>query len=294
MLEFPSARSIALAQALDVSRILLPKGTIQETVNLPSDLQFQTRVGNRDVLSVTAHEMRPNLEVDFYAPTVPAGAAFTGYLILVNRGENPYAVKPTDRATINVQWAGRQADTVSIPIPLVTSSVSVVPVPLTAPSQQGVTKITVSGNDAVLGQFGVITPMVVGEERAAEVVLPASVEVAEALESDYHRGDTVNVSLRWLPFNKVNAYYSASVRLVDEHGNKVTNVDRQPVVETFLWRPDEPVPDTFSLQIPKDIEPGSYYVEVLMYQGNSGESALLLNGDNVPRESIRLGRINVE
>ncbi len=293
MLEFPSPRSVALAQALDVNRFLVPVGMLDNSV-LPDALEIQEQLGEAQVVAVTLHDLEPKLDIGFYAPMAAAGAPFRGYLIVVNRDTTPYAVKPTDRATVQVQWEGGETQEVSTFIPLVTSSASVIPLELNAPHTRGDVSIRLGGADEVLGTFEVQAQVPVGDEIAAEVVLPASVELAEPLESEVERGETIRVPMRWLPFNKINAYFSASVRLVDGEGNKVQNVDRQPVVETLLWKPDEPVLDTFELTVPPDAPPGEHVIEVLMYQGNTGESALLLDGDYVPREIIRLGEITVK
>lgn len=300
MQSFPSPRAISLLRALDVNFLVQhvggadcmifsgPIGYIKP-ISVP-------KMGDACIYSIpTSPKQQPEFEARIYVPSaVAAGAPFTAYLILANRLDFPYAVKPTDRATVQVFWNDKGDERVSFPIPLVTSTVSVVPLPLSAPNRGGQYGLTVRSSDAVIGQTNATTTVQVGNELAHEVVLPATVQLSGPSQNESARGETVAVHLAWLPFNKINAYYSASVRLVNEIGEKVANVDRQPVVETLLWNPDGRIEDVFALGIPSDIPAGQYRLEVLMYQGDTSESALLLDEDLQPRESIPLGVILVK
>jgi len=107
------------------------------------------------------------------------------------------------------------------------------------------------------------------------------------------RADIIPVALTWLPFNKINAYYSVSVRLVDENG-KVANVDRQPAPPTMLWRPDVAVNDDFALLVPDDIAPGEYRVELLMYQAETDTDVLWLDEKFAPTRVLVLGAVEVK
>jgi hypothetical protein len=100
--------------------------------------------------------------------------------------------------------------------------------------------------------------------------------------------------LNWLPLNKIDAYYSASVRVMDARGNKVAQNDREPAGRTFLWTPGIAVPDRFALALPSDLAPGEYSIQVLMYQADQGVDALLLDEQYNPRETITLGTFTVK
>lgn len=300
MQSFPSPRSIALLRALDVNYLidhtrvsscyvlLGPVGYIKPTplASFENPCVYQVPPPSREL---------PKLAKQMYVPSVvQAGAPFYAFLVMANTDVNAHAVKPTDRATLQVQWDGSAASRVSFPTPLVTSSVTIVPIPLTAPAKEGAHELELNGADFVIGTTEVRSAVQVGNELARETVLPASVELQRQLPGQVGRGETLQVPLRWLPFNKINAYYSASVRLLNAAGDKVANTDRQPGVATFLWKPDEVVPDTFTLQVPPDIPPGAYRLELVMYQADTDESALLLDVEHTPRQSISLGEINVK
>jgi len=132
------------------------------------------------------------------------------------------------------------------------------------------------------------------EEPAHEIVLPARVVLAQPLKSSYTPGDPVDILLAWVVQNKIDAYYSASVRIVDTHGDKIGNVDRQPATPTLLWTPGALLPDRFTLTLPRDLAPGEYSVQVLMYQADQGIDALLLDERYNPREAITLGTFTVK
>lgn len=300
MEKFPSARNLALLQALDTQFVILhrtpgSRGQPRPIANVP-ELEFVARLDGADIYRVEERESKaPQLTSQIFVPTmVAAGAPFDAYVILVNRNELPYAVKPTDRVTAKVQWSDNRIEMISFPLPLVTSSVSAVPIRLTAPARVGEFELRLQTLDPLIGATEIETKVRVGNELAREIVLPASVKLREQMLANVPRGDLLSVPVTWLPYNKINAYYSASLRLVNENGDKVANVDRQPVVPTMLWRPDEPVNDDFALLIPADVLPGKYRVEILMYQADADIDALLLDEDFTPQRAIQLGQVQVK
>ena len=132
------------------------------------------------------------------------------------------------------------------------------------------------------------------DEPTHQVVLPASVSLDTPLKPSYAPGDTVPVRLTWQPFNKIDAYSSASVRIVDAQGNKIVNLDREPAGQTLQWTPDVPVRDEFTLTLPSDLASGTYSLQVLMYQPLLGVDALLLDSKDRPQPAIVLARFEVK
>lgn len=294
---FPSPRSIALLRALDViylvdhaSRDCLSSSALGDRF-LPAE---PNKIDDACVYRATTRQIPPpSLDKRLYVPSqVAAGAPFDGFLILTNRDqEQPYAIKPTARAQVEAVWSDRRREDIRLALPLVTSSVSVVPVSLMAPERPGDFELRLQSVDPLIGKTDTGAFVHVGGEQAREVVIPASVRLNGQLAFESRRGETIPVKLEWLPFNKINAYYSASVRLVKENGEKVTNVDRQPDVPTFLWQPGKSVPDEFSLTVPQDISEGTYDVELIMYQADTDQSVLLLGLANEPTPIVDLGRV---
>lgn len=300
MQTYPSVRAVALLRALDVNLVLDHVGA-KDCAVFSGPIGY-TKPGNEGKFADTCVYSipgtppdAPNLEKQIYAPsTVSAGAPLNAYLILVNSGDLPYAVKPTDRVHVEAAWSSGTTDSQELALPLVTSSVSVVPVPLTAPPRAGTYTLRVRSQDPLLGTMDADTTVTVGGELAREIVLPASVALAQPLKQAYARGEPLAVNLKWLPYNKINAYYSASVRLVNAAGDKIANTDRQPQTPTLLWQPDVQVADSFALNVPPDAPPGMYRVEVLMYQADTDVTALLLDRAFKPQLVIVLGEISVK
>jgi hypothetical protein len=291
-----SARGLALLQALDVSEVVLPPGWQSAATGKAQRLALLQDFGNVGVYSVPpAGDVKPNLFKQLYLPSsVAVGASFQAYMVLTNHNPTPYAVKPTVLAQAEVHWSNNRVEKVTFPIPLVTSSVSVVPIPMTAPQSPGLYELRVQGIDPVVGRMDAGGVVNVGTELAREVVIPASVKLGAPLAATSVRGATLPVALTWLPYNKIDEYYSASVRLVSTEGDKKSNTDREPAVKTLLWEPDVPVPDQFELKVPSDIPPGKYQIEVLMYQAETDQDVLLLDKEGKPQPVIVLGQIQVQ
>ena len=300
MQAFPSPRALALLRALDVNFVMVHSAqndcAALSEMGGEDALKFETKIDDACEYRVAkAANEKINLDKALYVPSeIAAGAPFTAYLVLVNQSEIPRAVKPTDRVRAEVHWSDNRIETISFPLPLVTSSASVVPIRLTAPPRAGEFDLRVQTLDPLIGASELETQVRVGKELASEVVLPASVKLRAPMGATVSRGEKLFVALLWLPCNKINAYYSASVRLVSENGDKVANVDRQPITPTMLWRPDVTVNDDFALPIPSDISPGKYRVEILMYQADMDTDALLLDEKFVPRRALVLGEVEVK
>ncbi len=299
MQSFPSPRAISLLRALGV-RYVVEHNAAQPCrefagpagANTPAVLD---PIDDACIYEIPLEGRRPpDLETSLYVPSsVAAGAPFTAYLILVNHADDPFAVRPTDRAQVQAEWSDGRIEMLSFPLPLVTSRVSIVPVSMTAPSRAGDYQVSLQALDPLIGMVDTTTAVRVGTEPAREVVIPASVELGQPLPQTAARGATLPVHLRWLALNKINAYYSASLRLVNQTGDKVANLDRQPVPPTLLWRPEEAVEDVFELPIPSDTAPGRYGVQLLMYQADTGEDVLLLNAWEKPQAVVALGEVEV-
>jgi len=299
---FPSPRALALLRALNVQYVLDHTPVAQCYPFAEPTAFFKltalTEFKNPCVYEISqTAAMLPTLDKQLYVPSnVAAGAPFTAYLILVNRDADgkAYATMPTDQARAEITWDDARGETITFPLPLVTSSASVVPLTLTAPERAGEFTLRLQTRDPLLGATDIATTVQVGAELAHETVLPASVTLREPLITRVPRADIIPVALTWLPYNKINAYYSASVRLVDANGVKVTNTDRQPATPTMLWRPDVAVNDDFALMVPGDIPPGKYRVELLMYQAETDTDALLLDENFTPQRVIELGEVEIK
>jgi hypothetical protein len=303
MQSFPSDRSISLLQALDVRYLVVHKDPMVAPRALASELQLHDQFSNEQVYSVVPRAQ--DASALFTLLYVPQPAApdrnFVAYVIVENRSARSFAIKPTTTFSVQAMWNGQTALQTSARLPLVTSGVttesgiSIMPVELLAPSSLGDYRLELKIRSDVTGEWDMSSSVAVrDEELPRQVVLPVRVTLARPLNSLYMSGEQITVALAWVPLSKVDAYYSASVRVVDAQGRKIVAVDRQPFETTLLWAPDAPVPDQFTLTLPPDLAAGEYSVQVLMYQADQGINALLLDDRYVPQQSIILGEFAVK
>jgi hypothetical protein len=301
---FPNERSDALVRALGVRYLVIHSAdlpdwnTRRDAVNKTAGLQLVQQFGGDYVYRVEPRALDPqsmSARAYFPSPTTP-GASIIVYLILENRDAHSVAVLPTDTLQVEAHWSDASVQQVTAPLPLVTSTVSVVPVRLTAPSRPGTWQVVLKVSGPAIGIQNLEGQLTVDDgEPAHQIVLPARVQLDSSLKPNYSPGDQVELNLTWQPLNKIDAYYSASVRVVDAKGIKIAGAqDRQPVRETMLWVPGVAVPDRFVLSLPRDLAPGEYSVQLLLYQPELGIDALLLDDVDSPQEITVLGKLAVK
>ncbi len=293
---FPSERAISLLQALDVEYVIVHAKKFPDWASRRAqiarapDMQFVQQFDDAYVYRVAPRAMDTHaLDARLYIPNpVAPHSTFTAFIIVNNRGARSFAIKPTSLLTLT----GERGE---VKLPLVTSTASVIPIQLLAPEKPGDYSATARVAGQAIGEWNLSSELHVrAGEAARQVVLPARVALNAPLKSEYARGESIAIDLTWLPLNKIDAYYSASVRIVNARGEKISAQDREPVISTFLWTPDVPVPDKFVIELPRDAAPGEYAVQLLMYQAEQGVDALLLDENFVPREVSVLGKFAVK
>jgi methionine-rich copper-binding protein CopC len=303
MESFPNERSVALLQALGVDYVLVHSGefsdwsALEAAIHQTSDLAPVAQWGSDYAFRVVPRALDASqLSAAVYLPEPAApGQNYFAYLIVRNKGERDYAVKPTTLLQIEAEWSSGLGERVDASIPIVTSSVSVVQAQLRAPPQAGTYRLHLHVTSGETGEWDLYGDVdVEAGEPAHQVVLPASVKLGEPLEASLSPGGTLPVALEWKALNKIDAYYSASVRLVDSQGNKVAQQDREPVVKTLLWKPGTTISDRFMVTLPNDLAAGKYSVQVLMYQADQHVDALLLDDQFAPIATETLGTVTVD
>ena len=115
-------------------------------------------------------------------------------------------------------------------------------------------------------------------------------------------GDTVNVTLEWEALAKAEESYTIFVHLID--GNNVPHVflDYTPLggsAPTHLWipkwLPGQRFIDPYRLTIPPDLPPGTYFIEVGLYEMVSGRRLHISDSEgNLNGDRTILGPIEVE
>ena len=289
MQPFPNERSISLLQALNVQYVVTPT-SIQggELVQkFKNDFIYRISPRMQDASQLRAQLYLPN-------PAAPNQNYFA-YVIIQNHGQSSFASKPTNVLQINSRWNNDETPSHPVSLPLVMSRASVIPIRLTAPPIPGTYRLKLSASSPTIETWNLEGDVLVQEgEPAHEIVIPATVSMQSMLQPRYSPGDHLIVDLVWTPFNKTDAYYSASVRVVDTKGNKIVAQDREPQVSTFLWQPNVPIQDKFTLKLPNELVPGNYSIQVMMYQADQGTDALLLDWEFKPRQVIDLATFTVK
>jgi hypothetical protein len=107
---------------------------------------------------------------------------------------------------------------------------------------------------------------------------PLSANLAEAIAlRGYdlkHDENALQVSLYWQSLTQVDTDYTVFVHLYNESGKIVTQLDEPPVAgqyPTSLWDSGEIIRDTFTLNLPSQVEPGAYHLVVGLYDPITGK-----------------------
>ena len=113
------------------------------------------------------------------------------------------------------------------------------------------------------------------------------------------RGDDLTWTLRWQATAPVPFDYTAFVHLLDDQGEKATQLDWQPhdtagLLPATAWPVGRPVVDTQTLPLPADLPSGTYRLIVGLYNWQDGVR-LPVQGDHTrPDDTVDLGLVRVE
>jgi hypothetical protein len=297
MQALPAARALALIHALDVRYVVYHPPASPPCVDWQiDDLKLAGRFGDTCLYEVVSRPRdTPRLEARLFLPQPAAPSQnYLAYLILRNRRAYPFAIKPNESLQVLARWDDTAPIETRATMPLVTSSIAIVPMRLRTPALAGTHRLDLRVTGAGIGDWQWSDQVIVHDgEPARQIVLPARVTLAAPLAAWYAPGETVHLALTWYALNKIDAYYSASVRVVDTRGNKIVAQDRQPIIPTLLWRPESEIWDRFELTLPDELSPGEYTLQVKMYQADQGMEALLLDENDTPIETVTLAQIIV-
>lgn len=138
-----------------------------------------------------------------------------------------------------------------------------------------------------------------GSERAHSFVLP---QIPNNLEldlegkvrflgyavdpRDLHPGETVHLTLYWRAGFVGDKDYTVFVHLIDQEGRMWAGQDNWPQngqFPTTLWMAGEFITDPYEIDLPSDIPPGEYQVEVGMYRLETMERLQIVAQDGQPQ-----------
>jgi hypothetical protein len=85
----------------------------------------------------------------------------------------------------------------------------------------------------------------------------------------YQAGESVPVSLAWMPLTDLADDYLISVQIAQAHQPPINQYDGLPnwgFARTSRWNVDTVYPDYYALAIPEGTPSGQYYVQIILYQ----------------------------
>ena len=95
----------------------------------------------------------------------------------------------------------------------------------------------------------------------------------ELRQTAVHAGEVVTVTLQWASLTTITEDYTGFVHLANAAGTDVAQDDHPPMAgyyPTRLWSPDTVISDTYRLELPGDLEEGSYQLWAGLYDSESG------------------------
>jgi hypothetical protein len=116
--------------------------------------------------------------------------------------------------------------------------------------------------------------------------------------SSYHPGETIHVTLYWLALQEMDENYKVFVHLTDQEVTRlISQSDRWPVYNfspTTRWEPGEIVWDRHDIEVPLDLEPGTYRLDAGAYLLETMQNVEVLDengnpvGISVPLTSVEV------
>jgi hypothetical protein len=114
-----------------------------------------------------------------------------------------------------------------------------------------------------------------------------------------HPGETVTVTLRWEPMADIAEDYTGFVHLVASGGSEVAQDDHPPLdggFPTRLWSAGMVISDTYRLELPQDLAPGTYELWAGLYRPESGQRLSAISrqtGDRWKDDLVLIGAVVV-
>ncbi|MBI4787532.1 MAG: DUF2723 domain-containing protein [Chloroflexi bacterium] len=105
------------------------------------------------------------------------------------------------------------------------------------------------------------------------------------------RGSQIALDLYWRSDRELRGQYTVFVHLVDTNGRVIADADSPPssgLFPTDRWTVGEVVRDRHTLQVPSDLAPGDYAIEIGMYLPSTGKRLLFGNADNLALAKLQV------
>jgi hypothetical protein len=160
------------------------------------------------------------------------------------------------------------------------------------------------GDEAVLDRIflgNVVAPLAVNTGQAS----PVKAQFGDSILLDSYQisaqpaaGQPLDVTLYWQALSQPADDYTVFVHLLDEQGQIVAAHDGMPAENSFptrAWQPGLLVGDTHRLELPAELAPGDYQVNVGLYLLETGERLPVWDAQGVEQEdrSLPLATVSV-
>lgn len=109
-------------------------------------------------------------------------------------------------------------------------------------------------------------------------------------------GEILQVTLFWEAIRPVAQRYKVFLHLVNEQGEPLAQRDAEPgggMVPTTTWTPGEPIIDNHGILIPSSVHPGTYSLNLGLYELADPVARLSLSGTDGPRDFYSLATLTV-
>jgi hypothetical protein len=106
---------------------------------------------------------------------------------------------------------------------------------------------------------------------------------------DYNAGEVVPVSLVWRPLNSMSVDYNVSVQVADRNGFPVAQHDGPPQGTfgyTSRWEVGAQYRDNHGIQLPNELPPGMYTLQVIVYNWRDGRRLPVTSSDGATRGDL--------
>lgn len=109
-------------------------------------------------------------------------------------------------------------------------------------------------------------------------------------------GEIVQVTLFWEAIRPVTQRYKVFLHLVNEQGDPLAQRDAEPgggLAPTTTWTPGEPIIDNHGILIPSSVPPGTYQLNLGLYDLADPLARLSVSGTDGPRDFYPLATVTV-
>jgi hypothetical protein len=277
---FPSPRSIALLQGLEVRYVVIheddltPERAALLRVALPEGAREVARFGDERILELAPYDY-PDLPDEALPVTIlPPEQRVDMPLVLTSPG-GPYVPVSGEPLAISVRWQqGRETreETVRVPWPMIVEEVAVLSLPLDTPPA-GEWTLTLKGTYPEGRGFILEQPVNIAEGQPAPPrLLPVALE-------EVVRIDSRTLALSWRAYQPLERYYSLSARLHAPDGSLVVQQDGPPAeVPTVAWQPSNPYTAEWRFDLPEGTSVEDFRLMVLWYDPEGGSPVRLWDG----------------